>query len=112
MLTSYYKAYGPDWDRISNLIPGKSPLLISKRWALRFDPNLKHTRWTREEDDKILHYFNKYGGKWIRMARKIPKRHPDSIKNRYYSVLRRRHNKVEKKPQEEPQEFVEPLPDN
>jgi hypothetical protein len=37
-----------------------------------------------------MKYYAKYGGKWIKIARKIPRRHSDAIKNRYYSVLRKR----------------------
>jgi hypothetical protein len=38
----------------------------------------------------ILALFGKYGGKWKKIALQMPSRHPDAIKNRYYSVIRRK----------------------
>jgi hypothetical protein len=34
--------------------------------------------------------FHRFGGKWRKIAKFITGRHPDAIKNRYYSVLRKK----------------------
>ena len=50
---------------------------------------MRHSNWTPEEDNKIIEMFGTVGGKWIKIAREFPGRSADSIKNRYYSVLRK-----------------------
>jgi hypothetical protein len=56
----------------------------------KHDPNFKHRRWTPEEDRIIVEQFNKLGGKWIKIATFLNNRSSIAIKNRYYSVLRKR----------------------
>ena len=60
----------------------------------RHDPAYTHRNWSKSEDNLILALFSKFGGKWRKIAEKIPHRHPDAIKNRYYSVIRRRIHKL------------------
>ena len=84
--------YGEDWNAIAQNFPSKSVKNLEKRWKNRYDPNMRHSNWTPEEDNKIIDMFAAIGGKWIKIAREFPGRSADSIKNRYYSVLRKHPN--------------------
>jgi hypothetical protein len=56
----------------------------------KHDPNFKHRKWAPEEDRIIIEKFNKLGGKWIKISTFLNNRSSIAIKNRYYSVLRKR----------------------
>jgi myb proto-oncogene protein len=84
--------YGKNWKAVAAHFPNKSVKNIEKRWRNRYDPEMKHSNWTAEEDELIIRLFSSLGGKWIRIAQEFPGRCPDAIKNRYYSVLRKHSN--------------------
>jgi hypothetical protein len=75
------------------LLPGKTAKQIEKRWINRHDPKYVHRQWTDQEDFVIQTLYKKFGGKWVKIAKHLPGRHSDAIKNRYYSVIRKRLNK-------------------
>jgi hypothetical protein len=56
----------------------------------KHDPNFRHRKWTSDEDRIIIEKFNTLGGKWIKIATFLNNRSSIAIKNRYYSVLRKR----------------------
>ena len=80
-----------DWPVVAKLFPGKTTACVRKRWDLKHNPNTKKTKWTPDEDELILKLKKELGGGfWKDMSKHLPGRPPDAIKNRYYSVLRRR----------------------
>ena len=53
------------------------------------NPQVKKGEWTIEEDFKIYLLYSQYGGKWSKIALNFPNRTENSIKNRFYSSLRK-----------------------
>ena len=46
----------------------------------------------------ILNLYRKYGGRWMKIAEELPKpRFHESVKNRYYSYIRKLDTKIEAK---------------
>ncbi|XP_067633679.1 cell division cycle 5-related protein-like isoform X1 [Eurosta solidaginis] len=49
--------YGKNqWSRIASLLHRKSAKQCKARWYEWLDPSIKKTKWSREEDDKFLHF--------------------------------------------------------
>jgi hypothetical protein len=52
-------------------------------------PGVKKGNWTSEEDQLISKLYNEYGPRWSLIWRHVPGRTENSVKNRFYSMVRR-----------------------
>jgi hypothetical protein len=46
--------YGRSWTKVASMVPGRTPNQCSIRWDVSVCPDVAHTRWTPEEDEKLL----------------------------------------------------------
>lgn len=83
-------SYGKNWKKISSFFEGYPPDIIERRFKNKLDPKLKHTKFSSEEDEKIITLYNQLGNKWKEIASFFPDRNVNMIKNRYYSFLKRK----------------------
>lgn len=77
------------WSRAAQYIPGRSGKQCRERWLNNLNPNLKKSNWNDEEDELIFTLYKKYGSAWSKIARHFEGRTENSIKNRFYSTIRR-----------------------
>ena len=42
------------------------------------------SKWSHEEDMKVISLIKQIGTKWSQIAKALPNRHDNQIKNRYY----------------------------
>ena len=90
LLREWVKHNGPNkWSECSKLIPGRSGKQCREHWFNKLDPGVKKGNWTVEEDEKIFRLYQKYGTSWSKIEKYLPGRTENSIKNRFYSALRR-----------------------
>jgi len=90
ILLDWINTYGPKrWTLCSNLLKCRSPKQIRDRWINTLSPNIKKGEWSIAEDYIIFKLYNEIGSKWNFMCNYIPSRSGNSIKNRFYSTLRR-----------------------
>ncbi len=89
-LVEWIKIEGPTkWATCAEFISGRNGKQCRERWFNTLSPNVVKGNWSEEEDYNIFVLFNKYGSKWCQIANYFEGRTENSIKNRFYSTLRR-----------------------
>jgi hypothetical protein len=77
-----------DWSVISRYFPNKSESQLRYRWDQALDPRLVKGSWTRDEDEMIIRYVDKYGMKaWAKVANVLPGRIGKQCRERWMSHL-------------------------
>ena len=76
-----------NWSEVAKGLPGRIGKQCRERWHIHLDPNVCKDKWTIEEDMEIIRLNCIYGNKWSSIARKLPGRTYNSIKNRFNSNL-------------------------
>nr|XP_009792963.1 PREDICTED: transcription factor MYB48-like [Nicotiana sylvestris] len=98
-LVFYVKLFGDRrWDflaKVSGLKrTGKSCRL---RWVNYLNPDLKRGKMTPQEERLVLELHCKWGNRWSRIARKIPGRTDNEIKNYWRTHMRKKAQEQRKK---------------
>ncbi len=89
-LLEWVRSEGPNkWSQCADYISGRSGKQCRERWFNTLHPEVKKGGWSPEEDYLIFESFSKFGSKWSKIAKELPGRTENSIKNRFYSTLRR-----------------------
>ncbi|OMJ91172.1 hypothetical protein SteCoe_6342 [Stentor coeruleus] len=79
-----------NWILLAKEFPNRTPDQIKKRWLQRFDSSTKKSPWTPEEDEYLKELYTKHGSNWKKISTFLPGRLPSTIKNRYYSCVRKK----------------------
>jgi hypothetical protein len=76
------------WKSAEPSFPGKTAQQIFERWTKVLDPSLHKGSWTRQEDETIIDYVKRNGGKsWTQLANLLPGRIGKQCRERWLNHL-------------------------
>ena len=84
-----------DWNKLADVMTNEHDckLRVGKqlreRWVNHLDPNVIKDYWTEMEEKILFAKQTEYGNKWSEIAKFLPGRTDNSVKNFFYSKLRR-----------------------
>jgi hypothetical protein len=78
------------WSQIATIVPHRTAKQCRERWLVHLDPSVKKDPWSDEEDVIIFQLFQRIGAKWAEIARSLPGRSDNSVKNRFNSSISNR----------------------
>lgn len=92
----FVEKFGPkSWQKIPEYVPMRSAKQCRERWFNHLDPNVIDRDWTPIEDQAIFSRYQDIGPKWSLIARILPGRTDNAIKNRWHASIAKRITKDE-----------------
>jgi len=92
ILTNMVNLHGPKrWSLIADSLEGRVGKQCRERWHNHLNPDVRKDAWAPEEDELIFELVDKLGTKWASISKHLSGRTDNSIKNRYYSSLKKLH---------------------
>ncbi|OMJ75734.1 hypothetical protein SteCoe_25072 [Stentor coeruleus] len=104
LLKSLVSTFGLKKWKLVNKIMGKhcknwvrSPKQCRDRWINNLDPDITKITWSNQEELLLFEKHRIYGSKWSTISRYLDGRSGNSIKNHFYSIIRKNIRKYNKK---------------
>ena len=90
LLEQWIKENGPrKWNQCGRFIQGRSGKQCREHWNNCLNPELIKGEWTSEEDFLIMYFYEECNGSWKKIIPLFNGRTENSIKNRFFSQLRK-----------------------
>ena len=88
-------ALSNSWTDVSHLLRREQPLRgrttkqCRERWHNHLDPQVHKDAWTQGEEVKMFELHAVHGNSWSEISKHLPGRTDNSVKNHFYSSLRK-----------------------
>jgi hypothetical protein len=79
------------WTDVAKRVPGRTAKQCRERWLNRLCPDVNHEPFAPWEDAFIVEKQKEMGNRWSVIARMLPGRSTNAVKNRWYSALKGDH---------------------
>ncbi|KAF5187219.1 Transcription factor myb3r-1 [Thalictrum thalictroides] len=78
------------WSVIAQSLPGRIGKQCRERWHNHLNPAIKKHAWTKEEELALISAHQIYGNKWAEIAKFLPGRADNSIKNHWNCSVKKK----------------------
>lgn len=99
-LSEMVATFGSKWSDIAKRLPGRLAEQVKDRWVNHLDPEIRKGVWTKTEMDILIDAQKELGNKWAEIAKRIPGRSENSVKNRWYNAKTSAKRKASKEEEE------------